>query len=104
MSSRRWRTVPDQKRKLYFFESALTPNVFWVDLRKLDLSAETGKVLKSTSAPIKPTSIPAWRTINSRKRRRSSFSESETQSAPCDLNFKIAICTKCSLPFTALVN
>ncbi len=51
--------MPDQKRKLYFFELALTPNVFWVDLRKLDLSAETGKVLKSTSAPIKPTSIPA---------------------------------------------
>jgi penicillin V acylase-like amidase (Ntn superfamily) len=51
MSSRRWRTVSDQKRKLYFFELALTPNAFWVDLRKLDLSAETGKVLKLDLGP-----------------------------------------------------
>jgi choloylglycine hydrolase len=46
ISSTRWRTVSDHKRKLYFFESVLTPNVFWVDLTKLDLSAETGKVMK----------------------------------------------------------
>lgn len=46
ISSTRWRTVSDHKRKLYFFESVLTPNVFWVDLMKLDLSAETGKVMK----------------------------------------------------------
>lgn len=46
ISSTRWRTVADHKRKLYFFESALTPNVFWVDLKKLDFSAETGKVSK----------------------------------------------------------
>lgn len=45
ISSTRWRTVSDQKRKLYFFESALTPNVFWVDVNEFDLSAETGKVL-----------------------------------------------------------
>lgn len=46
ISSTRWRTVSDQKRKLYFFESALTPNVFWVDLTKLDLSKASGKVMK----------------------------------------------------------
>ncbi|MCX5592066.1 linear amide C-N hydrolase [Alcaligenes endophyticus] len=46
ISSTRWRTVADQKRGLYFFESALTPNVFWVDLHKVDFSAETGKVKK----------------------------------------------------------
>lgn len=46
ISSTRWRTVIDHKRRLYFFESALTPNTFWVDLRKVDLSAESGKVLK----------------------------------------------------------
>src|SRR6201996_4729540 len=51
ISSTRWRTVSDQKRKLYFFESALTPNVFWVDLNKFDLSAETGKVLKLDLGP-----------------------------------------------------
>lgn len=36
ISSTRWRTVADHKRKLYFFESALTPNVFWVDLNQID--------------------------------------------------------------------
>lgn len=39
ISSTRWRTVAHHTRKLYFFESALTPNVFWVDLTKLDLAA-----------------------------------------------------------------
>ena len=38
ISSTRWRTVADHKRKLYFFESALTPNTFWIDLKKLDFS------------------------------------------------------------------
>ncbi|QDQ87147.1 linear amide C-N hydrolase [Alcaligenaceae bacterium SJ-26] len=46
ISSTRWRTVTDHKRKRYFFESALTPNTFWVDLDKLDLSEQTGKVMK----------------------------------------------------------
>ena len=42
--TRGWRTVVDHKRRLYFFESALTPNTFWVDLKKLDFSAQTGQV------------------------------------------------------------
>jgi penicillin V acylase-like amidase (Ntn superfamily) len=46
ISSTRWRTVVDHKRKLYFFESALTPNTFWIDLRKIDFSSETGKVMR----------------------------------------------------------
>jgi penicillin V acylase-like amidase (Ntn superfamily) len=46
ISSTRWRVVADQKRLLYFFESALTPNIFWVNLRQVDFSAETGKVMK----------------------------------------------------------
>jgi penicillin V acylase-like amidase (Ntn superfamily) len=46
ISSTRWRTVADQKRMLYFFESALAPNVFWVNLRDVDFSQETGKVMK----------------------------------------------------------
>ena len=45
ISSTRWRTVADHKRKLYFFESALTPNTFWVDLKKVDF-AEGAKVLR----------------------------------------------------------
>lgn len=44
ISSTRWRSVVDHKRKLYFFESALTPNTFWVDLKQVDFSKETGKV------------------------------------------------------------
>lgn len=51
ISSTRWRTVADQKRKIYFFESALTPNVFWVDLSKVDFSEKTGKVRKLDLGP-----------------------------------------------------
>lgn len=46
ISSTRWRTVADQKRLIYFFESALTPNVFWVNLKDIDFSPETGKMMK----------------------------------------------------------
>ncbi|MGU3494300.1 linear amide C-N hydrolase [Xanthobacteraceae bacterium A53D] len=42
ISSTRWRTVADHKRQLYFFESALTPNVFWVDLKLVDFSPGAG--------------------------------------------------------------
>lgn len=43
-SSTRWRTVADQKSKVYFFESVMTPNTFWINLNDIDFSAETGKV------------------------------------------------------------
>jgi penicillin V acylase-like amidase (Ntn superfamily) len=33
-----WRTVSDQTNRRYFYESARSPNVFWVDLAKLDFS------------------------------------------------------------------
>jgi choloylglycine hydrolase len=46
ISSTRWRTVADHQRKLYFFESVLTPNIFWVDLKAIDFSPEKGKVKK----------------------------------------------------------
>jgi len=39
-----WRTVADQKNKVYYFESTKTPNVFWVDMKDIDFSA---------SAPVK---------------------------------------------------
>ena len=51
ISSTRWRTVADHKRKLYFFESALTPNVFWVDLTRMDFSEDAGKVMKLDLGP-----------------------------------------------------
>lgn len=50
ISSTRWRTVFDHKRKLYFFESALTPNTFWVDLKAIDFSAK-GRVKKLDLGP-----------------------------------------------------
>lgn len=38
ISSTRWRTVSDQKNKVYYFESALYPNIFWVDFKDVDFS------------------------------------------------------------------
>ncbi|WP_454648480.1 linear amide C-N hydrolase [Bradyrhizobium liaoningense] len=51
ISSTRWRTVADHQRKLYFFESVLTPNIFWVDLKAIDFSPEKGKVKKLDLGP-----------------------------------------------------
>lgn len=45
ISSTRWRSVSDQKNLFYFFETTLTPNTFWVNLKDFDLS-ENGKVMK----------------------------------------------------------
>ena len=61
ISSTRWRSVADHKRRLYFFESALTPNTFWVDLndvdfrpgaspKKLDLGADQHNVHAGNTA------------------------------------------------------
>ena len=38
IASTLWRTVSDQKNKVYFFDSSTTPNTFWVPLADLDLS------------------------------------------------------------------
>ncbi|MCP1995774.1 linear amide C-N hydrolase [Flavobacterium sp. HSC-61S13] len=45
ISSTRWRSVSDQKNLVYYFETVLTPNTFWVDLKDFDLSTK-GKVMK----------------------------------------------------------
>ncbi|SNT08049.1 choloylglycine hydrolase [Sphingomonas laterariae] len=50
ISSTRWRTVADHRRRLYFFESALTPNTFWVDLKKIDF-APTAKAKRLDLGP-----------------------------------------------------
>jgi penicillin V acylase-like amidase (Ntn superfamily) len=39
LSTTRWRVVADQKSMVFYGESATSPNVFWVDLKKLDFSA-----------------------------------------------------------------
>lgn len=44
ISSTRWRTVVDHKKGLYFFESAVSPNTFWVDLK--DINFKDGKSKK----------------------------------------------------------
>lgn len=38
IASTRWRTVADQKNLVYYFESTLSPDIFWIDLKKLDFS------------------------------------------------------------------
>lgn len=51
ISSTRWRTVSDQKNRVYYFETAKTPNTFWVDLNKIDFSesAATRKLSMSNN-------------------------------------------------------
>ena len=39
-----WRSVADLKNKMYFFENTDRPNIFWVDLKKINLT---------TGAPVK---------------------------------------------------
>ncbi len=38
ISSTIWRTVYDLQNMIFFFDSATTPNTFWVDLKDMDLS------------------------------------------------------------------
>ncbi len=38
IASTLWRTVSDQKNKVYLFDSATTPNAFWVKMSDLDLA------------------------------------------------------------------
>ncbi len=42
ISSTIWRTVADHKNKVYFFDSATSPNVFWVPFSELDLTKGAG--------------------------------------------------------------
>jgi choloylglycine hydrolase len=42
LSMTRWRVVADHKERLYYFESVMSPNVFWVDMRRIDFSPAAG--------------------------------------------------------------
>lgn len=42
LSTTRWRVVADQKDRLFYVGSAISPNLFWVDLKQVDLALETG--------------------------------------------------------------
>ena len=36
IASTLWRTIADQKNKVYYFDSATSPSIFWVPLDELD--------------------------------------------------------------------
>ncbi|KTD09076.1 choloylglycine hydrolase [Legionella gratiana] len=36
----RWATIADLKNRIYFFNSTMTPNLIWVDLKKFDFSSK----------------------------------------------------------------
>lgn len=38
ISSTRWRAVSDQKNLVYYFETVLTPNTFWVDIKNANFN------------------------------------------------------------------
>jgi choloylglycine hydrolase len=38
LATTQWRVVADQKNLVYYFETAVTPNTFWVNLKRADLS------------------------------------------------------------------
>jgi len=39
IAATQWRTMSDQKNLVYYFESAFSPYLFWVELKNLDFSA-----------------------------------------------------------------
>ena len=41
ISSTRWRSVADHKNLVYYFETVLTPNTFWVDMKNIDFNEST---------------------------------------------------------------
>jgi choloylglycine hydrolase len=45
ISSTRWRTVADHKNLVYYYESTLTPDTFWVNFKDIDFSPK-GEVKK----------------------------------------------------------
>jgi penicillin V acylase-like amidase (Ntn superfamily) len=53
LSTTQWRVVADQKNLVYYFETAVTPNTFWVDLKKLDFS---------TNASVKKLDLAGFKT------------------------------------------
>lgn len=52
ISSTRWRTVADHKQQLYFFESAVSPNVFWIDLKKINFKDGLTRKLSTNNITI----------------------------------------------------
>lgn len=55
IASTRWRTVVDHKSLQYFFESAVSSNIFWVDLKKIDFSPRGNNASKLDLGPNQST-------------------------------------------------
>ena len=51
ISATLWRTVSDHDRRRYYFESALQPAIYWVDLDRIDFSEGADVVGVATSRP-----------------------------------------------------
>jgi len=49
-----WRSVSDHDTKTYYFDSAISPSVFWIDLKKVDLKpgAKAKKLVTSKDNPL----------------------------------------------------
>lgn len=70
VASTTWRTVADQSSRVYYFDSATSPNIFWVDLGKLGLregapvkklGVAGGQIYSGeTSAKFEPAEPFAW--------------------------------------------
>ena len=41
IASTRWRSIADQKQRVYYYEATLVPSIFWIDLSRLDLRPGT---------------------------------------------------------------
>lgn len=53
ISSTRWRILADQRDLLYYFDSVLSPNIFWVDMKEIDFAQGAPvKTLKITDESI----------------------------------------------------
>ncbi|GKW42872.1 linear amide C-N hydrolase [Pectobacterium parvum] len=55
IASTRWRTVVDHKSLQYFFESAVSPNIFLVDLKKIDFAPSVNNTKKLDLGPNQST-------------------------------------------------
>jgi penicillin V acylase-like amidase (Ntn superfamily) len=51
ISSTLWRAVSDHDAKRYYFESAIKPAVFWVDLEKVDLKPGARPMVIDVNGP-----------------------------------------------------
>lgn len=52
IASTLWRTISDHKNKIYYFDSATSPNIFWVDFKDLDFKEGTSPKKLTASAGV----------------------------------------------------